>query len=134
LYLYEVYNDCVSVFKRLLLGENSSRISNQDNKFLEKNIKKRMSLIIEAWEVSKNVVSFGSRAHTFHEYLQAHLNNEEGLYIVVFFPFGIKVSNMTELKRREEGLPSSSRIKYLNVCGKKISRIWITLSKHATKP
>jgi hypothetical protein len=36
LYFYEVYNDFVSVFKRLLLGENTSRISDQANKFLEK--------------------------------------------------------------------------------------------------
>jgi hypothetical protein len=54
-----------------------------------------MSLIIEAWEVSKNIVSFGSRAHAFHEYLQADLKNEEGFYTDVVLPFGIKVSNMT---------------------------------------
>ena len=79
--------------------------------YVEKNIKKRMSLIIEAWEVSKNIVSFGSREHTFHEYLQAHLKNEEGFYTDVVLPFGIKISNMKELKRREEDLPSPSRIK-----------------------
>jgi hypothetical protein len=33
-------------------------------------------------------------------------------------PFGIKVSNMSELKRREEDLPSPSRIKPLNACWK----------------
>jgi hypothetical protein len=70
-----------------------------------------MSLITEAWEVSKNIVSFGSREHAFHEYLQVDLKNEEGFYVDVVFPFGIKVSNMTELKRREEDLPSPSRIK-----------------------
>jgi uncharacterized protein YdhG (YjbR/CyaY superfamily) len=37
--------------------------------YVERNIKKRMSLITEAWEVSKNIVSFGSREHAFHEYL-----------------------------------------------------------------
>jgi hypothetical protein len=36
LYFYEVYNDFVSFFKRLLLGENTSRISEQANRFLEK--------------------------------------------------------------------------------------------------
>jgi hypothetical protein len=77
-----------------------------------------MSLITEAWEVSKNIVSFGSRAHAFHEYLQVDLKNEEGFYVDVVFPFGIKVSNMTELKRREEDLPSPSRIKQLNACWK----------------
>jgi hypothetical protein len=63
--------------------------------YVEKNIKKRMSLIIEAWKISKHIVSFGSRAHAFHEYLQADLRNEEGFYTNVFLPFGIKVSNMT---------------------------------------
>jgi hypothetical protein len=70
-----------------------------------------MSLITKAWEVSKNIVSFGSRAHAFHEYLQANLKNEEGFYTDVVLPFGIKVSNMTKLRRREEDLPSPSRIK-----------------------
>lgn len=66
------------------------------------------------WEVSKNIVSFGSRVHAFHEYLQVDFKNEEGFYTDVFAPFGVKVSNMTELKRREEDLHSSSRIKQLN--------------------
>jgi len=77
-------------------------------------MKKRMSLTIEAWEVSKNIVSFGSREHAFHEYLQDGLKNEKGFYTYVVLPFKIKVSNMIELKRREEYLPSLSRIKQLN--------------------
>jgi hypothetical protein len=43
--------------------------------YVEINIKKRMSLITKAWEVSKNIVSFGSRAHVFHEYLQVDMKN-----------------------------------------------------------
>jgi len=35
--------------------------------YVERNIKKRMALITKAWEISKNMVSFGSRAHAFHE-------------------------------------------------------------------
>jgi hypothetical protein len=62
--------------------------------YVENNIRKRMSLITKAWEVSKNNVSFFSRAHAFHEYLQADLKNEEDFYIDVVLPFGIKVSNM----------------------------------------
>ena len=86
--------------------------------YVENNIKKRMALITEAWEISKNMVSFGSRVHAFHEYLQVDLNNEEGFYLDSMVPFGIKVSNMTKLRRREEDLPSPSRIKQLNVCWK----------------
>jgi hypothetical protein len=40
--------------------------------------------------------------------MQVDLNNEEGLYIDVVLPFGIKVSNMTELRRREDDIPSPS--------------------------
>jgi hypothetical protein len=37
--------------------------------YVENNIKKRMELIADAWEMSKSMVSFGKRAHAFHEYL-----------------------------------------------------------------
>jgi hypothetical protein len=37
--------------------------------YVEININKRMALIITAWEVLKNIVSFGSRVYAFHEYL-----------------------------------------------------------------
>jgi uncharacterized protein YdhG (YjbR/CyaY superfamily) len=70
--------------------------------YVERNIKNKMSLIMEAWEVSKNIVSFGSRAHTFYETLQVDFKNEEGFYTDVVIPIGIKFSNMTEEKRREE--------------------------------
>jgi hypothetical protein len=76
--------------------------------YVEKNIKKIMSLITEAWEVLKNIVSFGSREHAFHEYMQVDLKNKEGFYTDVILPFGIKVSNMKELRRREEDPPSPS--------------------------
>jgi hypothetical protein len=62
---------------------------------VEINIKKIMALIIEARETSKNIASFGSRAHSFHEYLQADLENEEGFYLDVVLPFGNRFSNMT---------------------------------------
>jgi hypothetical protein len=77
--------------------------------YVERNIKKRMELITEAWEISKNIVYFGSRVHVFLEYLQADLKNEESFYLDDVLAFGNKVSNMTELKRREEALPSPSR-------------------------
>jgi hypothetical protein len=64
------------------------------------------------------MISFDSRAHAFLEYLQANLKNEEGFYLDAIVPFGIKVSNMLELKRREEDLPSPSWIKQLNTCWK----------------
>jgi hypothetical protein len=45
-----------------------------------------MALITEAWEVLKNIVSFGSRVHEFHEYLKDDLKNEECFYISVVLP------------------------------------------------
>lgn len=68
--------------------------------------------------MSKSMVSFGMRAHAFHEYLHVDLKNEEGFYLNVVVPFGFKFTNMTELRRREEDLPSLNWIKQLNACWK----------------
>jgi hypothetical protein len=62
---------------------------------VENNIKKRMELITKSWEMSKSMVSFGTRAHAFHEYLHADLKNEEGFSFNAIVPFGVKVTNMT---------------------------------------
>jgi hypothetical protein len=74
-------------------------------------LKNRMPLVMEACEVSKNIVSFGLRVHAFHEYIQVDIKNEEGFYRDDVIPFGINVSNMTETKRREEYFPSPNQIK-----------------------
>jgi hypothetical protein len=96
--------------------KGSSSLLTSSRNYVEINIKKRMALITKAWETSKNIASFGSRAHAFHKYLQDNLKNEEGFYLDVVLPFGNKVSNMIELRRREEDIPSPSCIKQLNVC------------------
>jgi hypothetical protein len=96
--------------------KGSSSLLTSARSYVEKNINKRMALITKAWEVSKNIVSFGLRAHAFHEYLKADLKNKECIYIDVLLPFGTKVSNMKELRRREEDMPSPSHIKQLNAC------------------
>ena len=77
-----------------------------------------MELITESWEMSNNMVSFGTRVHAFHEYLQVDFKNEQGLYLDAVVPFGVKVTGMTELRRREEDLPSPDRINQLNACWK----------------
>ena len=46
------------------------------------------------------------------------LKNEEGFYLDMVIPFGINVTNMTEMRRTEEDLPSPNRIKQLNACWK----------------
>jgi hypothetical protein len=91
--------------------KGSANLLTSSRCYVEKNIKKTKELIIEAWDMSKSMVSFGTRAHAFHEYLHVDLKNEEGFYLDAVVPFGFKVTNMTELRRREEDLPSSNRIK-----------------------
>jgi hypothetical protein len=78
-----------------------SSLLTSSRSYVERNINKRMALITKASKVSKNIVSFGSRVHAFHEYFQDHLKNEEFFYLDVVLPFGNKVSNMKELRRRE---------------------------------
>jgi hypothetical protein len=46
------------------------------------------------------------------------LKNEEGFYLDAAVPFGFKVTNMKELRRSEEDLPSLNQIKQLNTCWK----------------
>jgi hypothetical protein len=98
--------------------KGSSSLLTSSRCYVENNIKKRMEFITEAWEMSKNMFFFGMREHSFHEYLQADLNNEEGFYLDAVVPFSFKVTNMTELRRREEDLPYPIWIKQLNVCWK----------------
>jgi len=75
--------------------KGSSILLTSTKSYVENNIKKRMPLIIESWEISKSMIYFGSREHAFHEYLQADLKNYEGFYLDAMVPFGIKVSNMS---------------------------------------
>jgi hypothetical protein len=93
--------------------KGSSSLLMSTRSYVENNIKKRMALITKSWEISKNMISFGLRVHAFHEYLHVDLKNEV-FYLDVVVPFGVKVSKMSELKRREEDLPSLSQIKQLN--------------------
>jgi hypothetical protein len=95
--------------------KGSSSLLTSSMSYVENSIKIRMALITEDWEISTNMIYFGLRAHSFHEYLQVDLKNEEGFYLDVVVPFGVKVSNMKELRKREEDVPSPGRIKQLNV-------------------
>jgi hypothetical protein len=83
---------------------------------VEKNINRIMELITKSWEMSNSMVSFGTRSPDFHEYLQADFKNEKGFYICTVVTFGFKVTGMTELRTREENLPSPDQINQLNAC------------------
>jgi len=54
--------------------------------YVEINIKKRMELITEAWEVSKNIVSFGWREHSFHEYFKFDLKMKKMFTMMLYYP------------------------------------------------
>ena len=74
--------------------------------YVEKNIKKIMELITQAWETSQGMSSLGTRAHYLHEHLQADLKNEERFYLEMVIPFGNHVINISNLRRRQEDIPS----------------------------
>jgi hypothetical protein len=46
-------------------------------RYVSENIQKRMSLILETWELTTSFVSIGSRMKNFKQYLQEDLENDE---------------------------------------------------------
>jgi hypothetical protein len=86
---------------------------------VENNINKRMHLLTEAWETSQNLVSFGKKANDFLQHLEANLRNEQHLCDQVLAPFANYVVNTSELKRRQEKLPSPKRTKKVKACWQK---------------
>jgi hypothetical protein len=99
--------------------KGSSSLLTSCRAFVEKNIKKRMQLITEAWETSQNIASFRKRENDLHEHLQTNLKNEERFYEQMVTPFSNHAINNSDLKRRQEDLPSPKRIKQLKACWQK---------------
>jgi hypothetical protein len=75
-----------------------------------------MYLILEAWHLTSKFISLGSEIANLMQYLQVDLDNDEGFYKDVVITFVLKVSGMSELKRKEEDIPSPTRIKQLKAC------------------
>jgi hypothetical protein len=98
--------------------KGSSNLLTSYRGYVEKNIKKIMYLIIEASETSQNIASFRMRENYFHEHLQENLKNEERFYLQTVIPFDNHVINISDLKRRQEDIPSPNRIKQLKGCWK----------------
>jgi hypothetical protein len=86
---------------------------------VENNINKRMQVVTEAWETSQNVVSFRKKANDLLEQLETNLKNEQLLCDQVLAPFSKYADNTSELKRRQEKLPSPKRTKKLKACWQK---------------
>jgi hypothetical protein len=64
--------------------ESSARVKGISNlilvtrNFVEENIKKRMSLILDLWDMTKSLTSLGIRIQNTGEYLNTDLKNDEG--------------------------------------------------------
>jgi hypothetical protein len=84
--------------------------------FVEKNIKKRMSLILDLWDLEKKNSSLGLRIQNTKEYLNAYLKNDEGFFTDGVAMFVEKVSAMTDHRRKQEYFPSQSHMKQLKAC------------------
>jgi hypothetical protein len=93
--------------------KGSSSLLTPCRAFVEKNINKRIQLITEAWETSQNIASFRKRANDLHGHLQMNFKNEECFYEQMVTPFSNHAINISDLKRRQEDLPSPKWIKQL---------------------
>jgi hypothetical protein len=78
-----------------------------------------MQLVTEAWETSQNIASFRKRENDLHEHLQTNLKNDQHFYEQMLTPFSNHAINNSDLKRRQEDLPSPKRIKKLKACWQK---------------
>jgi hypothetical protein len=92
----------------LKLKETSSLLATV-KRFFGENIKKRMSLVLEAWDVGNNIISFGSRLINLREYLHDDFTNEEGFYKDVVITFILNVFGMTKKKRIGPTSPHSNK-------------------------
>jgi hypothetical protein len=88
--------------------ESSSRLEGTSSfltaikRYVSENIQKRMSLIVETWELTTSFVSLGLRLTNFRQYLQANLKNDEEFYKGAISTFVAKVSGLREFQRKEE--------------------------------
>jgi hypothetical protein len=84
--------------------ESSSRLKGMSSllatirKYVGDNIQKRISLILETWELATNSVSLGSRITHFRKYLQVDLENDEEFYKGVVSTFNARVSSLSEFR------------------------------------
>jgi hypothetical protein len=71
--------------------------------FVEQNIKKRMSLIVELWDMAKSFTSLGLRIQNTKEYLNSDLKNDEGFYTdgVVMFTTRVADNDREDEKERK---------------------------------
>jgi hypothetical protein len=91
--------------------KGSSNLLKVVRKYIGDNIKKRIYLILEIWELAESSTTFSTRVLHFKEYLKKDLENDEGLYKEAVGTFAEKVSSLSETHRRDRNLPSKVRMK-----------------------
>jgi hypothetical protein len=103
-------------------SKSSSRLNGTSSllvairRYVDDNIQKKMSSILETWELVTSFVSLGSRITHFGQYLQANLETNEEFYKGDISTFNARVSGLTEFRRKEEDLPSTIHLKQLKAC------------------
>jgi hypothetical protein len=102
--------------------ETSSRLKGSSSllmvvrKYIGDNIKRRIALILEIWELATNSTTLSTRVLHFKEYLQKDLENDEIFYKEVVGTFSAKVLSLSDIHRREQNIPSKARLKQINAC------------------
>jgi hypothetical protein len=82
--------------------------------YIGENIQKIIALIFEIWELGTSSTILSSRITNFKEYLQKDLDSDEKFYKEVVGTFSAKISNMNDMQRREQNLPSKIRLRKIN--------------------
>jgi hypothetical protein len=82
----------------------------------------------------QNLVSFGKKANDLLEHLEGNLKNYQHFFEEVLTHFSNHVINTSELKRRQEKLPSPKRTEKVKHAGKRKLRTWSSLSNHVNEP
>ena len=89
-----------------LMIKGASGLLSTTMHYVEENIKKRMSLILETCDLANKFVSLGSKIQNTREYLQIDLTNDEWFYKDALSTFVIKFSRMNGYQIKQEDFPS----------------------------
>jgi len=85
-------------------------------RYVSDSIQKRISLIIENWELGTSFISLSFRLTHFRKYLQVDLENDEEFYEGVISTFSVMVSRLSKFWRKEEDFPSTIHLEKLKAC------------------
>jgi len=75
-------------------------------KYIGYNIKRRITLIFEIYELETNSITLSTIVLHFKEYLQKDLENDEGFYKEAMGTFSAEVLSLSDIHRIDQNLPS----------------------------